>query len=133
MSEATLYAIDSPQVTNSVTAAEFVEQWVGSNEVPTAGILPFSPRLDTCGPLARSVADTAHVLDAIAGHDPLDPPAGGPLDDLIATGAHGGIAGAPGVRHGDGTLTVGGGLSELAFGTFSEGGLTAFSADRRPV
>lgn len=41
MSEATLYAIDSTQVTNSATAAEFVEQWVGSNEVSTAGIASF--------------------------------------------------------------------------------------------
>ncbi|MEJ1098503.1 MULTISPECIES: hypothetical protein [unclassified Pseudoxanthomonas] len=41
MSEATLYAIDSTQVTNSATAAEFVEQWVGSNEGPTAGIASF--------------------------------------------------------------------------------------------
>ena len=33
-----------------------------------------------------------------------------------------------GIRRGEGTLTVGGGVSELAFGTLSEGGVTAFSS-----
>jgi aspartyl-tRNA(Asn)/glutamyl-tRNA(Gln) amidotransferase subunit A len=37
------------------------------------GVNTLSWSLDTCGPLARTVRDTALVLDAIAGHDPLDP------------------------------------------------------------
>ena len=37
------------------------------------GICPLSPSLDHVGPLARTVADAATLLGAIAGHDPLDP------------------------------------------------------------
>ena len=36
------------------------------------GIMPVTPRQDTPGPLARSVADAAVLLDAIAGRDPAD-------------------------------------------------------------
>lgn len=38
-----------------------------------AGIIPFGHTQDTGGPLARSVADVAIVLDATAGYDPADP------------------------------------------------------------
>jgi aspartyl-tRNA(Asn)/glutamyl-tRNA(Gln) amidotransferase subunit A len=37
--------------------------------VSTRGIVPLSLRLDHVGPLARTVADAAHMLAAIAGHD----------------------------------------------------------------
>jgi aspartyl-tRNA(Asn)/glutamyl-tRNA(Gln) amidotransferase subunit A len=37
------------------------------------GICPLSSSLDHAGPLARTVADAAILLGAIAGHDPLDP------------------------------------------------------------
>jgi aspartyl-tRNA(Asn)/glutamyl-tRNA(Gln) amidotransferase subunit A len=37
------------------------------------GIIPVSESLDHVGPLTRTVADSALVLDAIAGYDPLDP------------------------------------------------------------
>lgn len=37
------------------------------------GVLPAAWQLDTLGPLARSVEDIAHVLQALAGHDPRDP------------------------------------------------------------
>ncbi|WIW89479.1 amidase [Sphingobium sp. V4] len=37
------------------------------------GVFPLVERLDTLGPLARSVADCAAVLAAIAGPDPADP------------------------------------------------------------
>ena len=38
------------------------------------GIVPISASQDTAGPMARTVADAAAVLQAIAGADPLDPP-----------------------------------------------------------
>jgi aspartyl-tRNA(Asn)/glutamyl-tRNA(Gln) amidotransferase subunit A len=37
------------------------------------GLAPLSWSLDHCGPMARAVEDTAHMLQAIAGHDPKDP------------------------------------------------------------
>jgi len=37
------------------------------------GVLPMAESLDHVGPMARSVADVAIMLDAIAGHDPKDP------------------------------------------------------------
>jgi amidase len=41
--------------------------------VSRAGVFPLAASLDHVGPLTRSVADAAAVLDAIAGHDPADP------------------------------------------------------------
>jgi aspartyl-tRNA(Asn)/glutamyl-tRNA(Gln) amidotransferase subunit A len=41
--------------------------------VSRAGALPLAWSLDHAGPLTRSVADCAIVLQAIAGHDPRDP------------------------------------------------------------
>ncbi len=43
--------------------------------VSRAGAFPLGGSLDHIGPLARSVADVAAVLDAIAGADPADPTA----------------------------------------------------------
>lgn len=37
------------------------------------GLAPLSWSLDHCGPMARVVEDLAHLLNAIAGHDPKDP------------------------------------------------------------
>jgi aspartyl-tRNA(Asn)/glutamyl-tRNA(Gln) amidotransferase subunit A len=37
------------------------------------GIVPHSWSLDHAGPLARTVADTAHLLQVLAGYDPADP------------------------------------------------------------
>jgi amidase len=51
--------------------------------VSRAGIIPISHRQDTAGPMARTVADAALLLGAIAGSDPRDPatlPARPPLD-----------------------------------------------------
>ncbi|XP_052287998.1 probable amidase At4g34880 isoform X3 [Citrus sinensis] len=54
----------------------------GSNSVvgikPTVGlisrdgVIPVSPRLDTVGPISKTVADTVYVLDAIVGFDAKD-------------------------------------------------------------
>lgn len=41
--------------------------------VPKSGVAPLSWSLDHLGPLARTVADCAATLEAIAGHDPTDP------------------------------------------------------------
>jgi amidase len=41
--------------------------------VSRTGIIPISASQDTAGPMARSVADAAMLLDAIAGTDPADP------------------------------------------------------------
>jgi Asp-tRNA(Asn)/Glu-tRNA(Gln) amidotransferase A subunit family amidase len=41
--------------------------------VPRTGVIPTWPYLDTHGPLARSVADAALLLAAIAGAEPSDP------------------------------------------------------------
>ncbi|SKB62497.1 amidase [Luteibacter sp. 22Crub2.1] len=41
--------------------------------VSRTGIIPISSSQDTAGPMARSVADAAAVLGAIAGSDPRDP------------------------------------------------------------
>lgn len=41
--------------------------------VSLAGVMPLSPTLDHVGALARTVADAAAIVDAIAGHDPADP------------------------------------------------------------
>ncbi len=37
------------------------------------GVFPLAPSLDHVGPMARSVADVAALLDAMSGFDPLDP------------------------------------------------------------
>jgi amidase len=41
--------------------------------VSRTGIIPISSSQDTAGPMARPVADAAHILTAIAGTDPADP------------------------------------------------------------
>ncbi|GAB3804833.1 amidase [Virgibacillus kimchii] len=41
--------------------------------ISTDGVFPTSPSLDTVGPMARSVADLALMLQYMAGYDPKDP------------------------------------------------------------
>ena len=41
--------------------------------VSARGVIPLSPSFDHIGPLARTVADTAILLQAVAGYDPSDP------------------------------------------------------------
>ena len=57
------------------------------------GLAPLSWSLDHCGPMARVVEDLAHMLNALAGHDPKDPTSSGqPVVDY--TGAlNGGVKG----------------------------------------
>src|SRR3954469_19562284 len=50
-----------------------------------AGVLPLSNTLDHTGPLAWTVEDCALLLQAMAGHDPLDPAsANRPVPDMTA-------------------------------------------------
>ncbi|UCC14813.1 MAG: amidase [Gammaproteobacteria bacterium] len=58
------------------------------------GILPLSETLDHVGPMTRSTADAAIVLQAMAGHDDSDPTSlANPAPDLLR-GLHAGISGA---------------------------------------
>ena len=41
--------------------------------VSTVGMMPANPTNDPLGPITRSVADAAILLDVIAGYDPEDP------------------------------------------------------------
>lgn len=55
--------------------------------VSRTGIVPISASQDTAGPMARTVADAAAELQAIAGKDPEDPATAGqpePLPDYLA-------------------------------------------------
>lgn len=54
--------------------------------VSVFGTFPLAPSLDHVGPLARSVADAAILLGAIAGRDPLDPTSSPrPVADYLGT------------------------------------------------
>ncbi|HLG56527.1 MAG TPA: amidase family protein [Vicinamibacterales bacterium] len=48
--------------------------------ISRSGIIPISPTQDEAGPIARTVEDTARLLDVMAGYDPDDP--------ITAFGAH---------------------------------------------
>jgi aspartyl-tRNA(Asn)/glutamyl-tRNA(Gln) amidotransferase subunit A len=68
--------------------------------VSRRGLVAFASSLDQVGPLARSAADAARVLEVIAGHDPgdstsIDEPAPALLD-AIDGGAAGLVVGVPG-------------------------------------
>ncbi|MGK6314338.1 amidase [Neorhizobium sp. DT-125] len=53
--------------------------------VSRRGVFPLAESLDHVGPMARSVADAAALLAAIAGPDPADPTAASvPVDDYLA-------------------------------------------------
>ncbi|MEO9189582.1 MAG: amidase, partial [Acetobacteraceae bacterium] len=49
-----------------------------ARRIPTAGVLPLAPSLDSVGPLARSVACCAIVDAVLAGTPPAPPPAASP-------------------------------------------------------
>src|SRR5580692_4109333 len=53
--------------------------------VSRRGVFPLSYSLDHCGPLTRTVEDCALMMQALAGHDPLDPAsADEPVPDYAA-------------------------------------------------
>ena len=49
------------------------------------GMMPANPTQDTMGPMTRTVADAARVLDVIAGYDPNDPVTAYSVDRMPAT------------------------------------------------
>jgi len=61
--------------------------------VPTSGVVPLAPSLDTVGPMARSARDCALLLDVMAGHDPADPNASRHPVDTYSTALDGDIDG----------------------------------------
>ena len=80
----TVNSIRSPASANSLVG---IRPTLGL--VSRSGIIPVSSTQDTAGPIARTVADAAKVLEAIAGHDADDEATAG------STGRSGGYAGAP--------------------------------------
>ena len=68
--------------------------------VPVTGVFPMAPSLDHVGPMARTVADAAAVLQSIAGSDDADPTSAPvPVHDYVAA-ARGTSNGAAGLRIG---------------------------------
>jgi aspartyl-tRNA(Asn)/glutamyl-tRNA(Gln) amidotransferase subunit A len=61
--------------------------------VSRRGAFPLSFTLDHIGPLARTVADTALILDIIAGYDPLDPGSAAAPNGHYAGGLERGVCG----------------------------------------
>ena len=54
--------------------------------VSRRGVFPLSYSLDHCGPLTRTVEDCALMMQALAGHDPLDPASADvPVPDYAAS------------------------------------------------
>ena len=90
----TVNSIRSPASANSLVG---IRPTLGL--VSRGGIIPVSSTQDTAGPIARTVADAARVLEVIAGRDPLDEAtalstfstgrSGGYLDALDADGLRG--------------------------------------------
>jgi aspartyl-tRNA(Asn)/glutamyl-tRNA(Gln) amidotransferase subunit A len=69
--------------------------------VSRSGLIAFSSSLDVAGPFGRTVADTALLHAAIAGHDPLDNTSvDQPVPDVVAAAARGRDGDLTGVRVG---------------------------------
>jgi amidase len=68
--------------------------------VPVTGVFPMAPSLDHVGPMARTVADAAAVLQSIAGHDEADPTSAPVLVHDYVAAAQGPSNGAAGLRVG---------------------------------
>lgn len=65
----TVNSIRNPSSANSLVGIRSTKGLVSR-----AGVMPVSSTQDVVGPIARSVADAAIMLDVIAGFDPADPP-----------------------------------------------------------
>ncbi|HVH78742.1 MAG TPA: amidase [Stellaceae bacterium] len=61
--------------------------------VSRRGVFPLSFTLDHVGPLTRTVTDNALVLEAIAGHDPLDPGSAAVADGRYTAALERGVRG----------------------------------------
>jgi aspartyl-tRNA(Asn)/glutamyl-tRNA(Gln) amidotransferase subunit A len=61
--------------------------------VSRRGVFPLSFTLDHVGPMTRTVADNALMLDVIAGHDPLDPGSAAAPAGHYASGLERGVRG----------------------------------------
>ena len=100
------WAAIGTETDGSITCPASVNGIVGFK--PTVGlvsrslIVPISISQDTAGPMARSVADAARLLDAIAGPDPADKASAGVSAHMPADGYFKALAGASlkGVRLG---------------------------------
>ena len=64
-------SIRLPSSANGVTGLK--PTW---GRVSRHGTFPLAPSLDHIGPMTRSARDAAIILEAVAGHDPLDPTSG---------------------------------------------------------
>ncbi|KAI5020544.1 hypothetical protein ZWY2020_045432 [Hordeum vulgare] len=53
-----------------------------------AGVIIISPRMDTIGPICRTVSDAVHVLEAMVGYDPRDAEATGMASQYIPKGGY---------------------------------------------
>nr|CAB3486580.1 unnamed protein product [Digitaria exilis] len=79
----TMASILCPASVNSVVG---IKPTVGLTS--RSGVIPFTFRQDTVGPLCRTVADAVHVLDAIVGYDALDAEATRAASKYIPTGGY---------------------------------------------
>lgn len=61
--------------------------------VSLAGVIPLSWSLDHAGPMARTVADAAVLLQAVAGYDPADPSSANQPVDAYTRGLEDGVRG----------------------------------------
>lgn len=77
--------------------------------VPRYGLVAFASSLDQIGPITRDVTDCALVLNAIAGHDPMDATSAAKDEEDYAEGLDQGVSG---LRIGLPTEYFGSGLEE---------------------
>jgi aspartyl-tRNA(Asn)/glutamyl-tRNA(Gln) amidotransferase subunit A len=61
--------------------------------VPKSGCVPLAFSLDHVGPLGRTAQDCALLLDAMAGHDPLDPSSADRTPNAMLAGCNGDLRG----------------------------------------
>uniref|UniRef100_A0ACD5ZGK4 Uncharacterized protein n=1 Tax=Avena sativa TaxID=4498 RepID=A0ACD5ZGK4_AVESA len=63
-----------------------------------AGVIIISPRMDTVGPICRTVSDAVNVLEAIVGYDPRDAEATRMASQYIPEGGYGQFLNVDGLR-----------------------------------